>query len=228
MPIYKLSDELWFPGPEEFEDNLVAMGGDLSVSRLLLAYSKGIFPWYDEPGNPHWYCPEERCMFHVPSFKPSKSLRNVRNQGIYKCTFDLGFEVVLDGCSSGDRVDATWILPEVMEAYTELHKLGFAHSVEVWRRNEELGLGTIVGGLYGVSIGGMFFGESMFSHEPNTSKLALWFLVERCKEWGIEWIDAQVPNDHLFSMGAEVIPRETFLQHLEEALKMPTHRGVWK
>ena len=116
MPIYRLSDELWFPGPEEFEENLIAVGGDLSVSRLLLAYSKGIFPWYEDPGIPRWYCPEERCVFHVPSFKPSTSTRQLYNKGIYRFTFDNAFHEVITACAGNGREDETWILPEIIEA----------------------------------------------------------------------------------------------------------------
>lgn len=233
MPIYRLSDELWFPGPEEFEDNLIAVGGDLTPSRLLLAYSKGIFPWYSEPGDIHWYCPEERCVFHVPSFKPSKSLRTLYNKGTYTITFDQAFYDVIFKCSGirfdnspsdllGDkRSEGTWILPEIIEAYDELHQLGFAHSVEVWED------GWLVGGLYGVSLGGMFCGESMFSRRPNASKLALWHLVQRCSEWGFEYIDAQMPNPHLMSMGAKLISRPSYLEIVDHALKQKTHRGKW-
>jgi leucyl/phenylalanyl-tRNA--protein transferase len=221
MPIYRLSDELWFPGPEEFEDNLVAVGGDLSVSRLLLAYSKGIFPWYEEPGEPRWYCPEERCVFHVPTFKPSKSTRLLYNKGVYRFTFDHAFHEVILACAGNGREDETWILPEMIEAYLELHALGFAHSVEVWRD------GQMVGGLYGVNLGGIFCGESMFSTESNTSKLALWHLVQRCREWGMEWIDGQVENSHLVSLGGKLISRDAYLNHLEKALQQETHRGKW-
>ena len=221
MPIYRLSDELWFPSPEEFEDNLVAVGGDLSVSRLLLAYSKGIFPWYEDPGMPRWYCPVERCVFYVPSFKPSTSTRQLYNKGIYRFTFDNAFHEVISACAGNGREDETWILPEMIQAYTELHAIGFAHSVEVWRD------GNLVGGLYGINLGGMFCGESMFSTESNTSKLALWHLIQRCKEWGMEWVDGQVENSHLVSLGAELISREAYLEHLEMALQQETHRGKW-
>ena len=221
MPIYRLSDELWFPGPEEFEDNLVAVGGDLSVSRLLLAYSKGIFPWYEEPGEPRWYCPEERCVFHVPSFKPSKTTRLLYDKDVYSYSFDRAFNQVVRACAGNGREDETWILPEMIQAYTELHALGFAHSVEVWKGD------VLVGGLYGVNLGGMFCGESMFSTESNTSKLALWHLIQRCKEWGLEWVDGQVENPHLISLGAELISRDAYLEHLEKALEQETHRGKW-
>ena len=201
--------------------SLYAMGGELNPENVLAATRMGIFPWYDEPGQPMWYCPEQRCIFLVNEFKPSKSLQQAYRKHKWEITIDEAFRSVMENCAGNGRENSTWILPEMIQAYSELHALGFAHSVEVWRD------GQLVGGLYGVNLGGMFCGESMFSTESNTSKLALWHLVQRCQEWDMEWIDGQVENSHLVSLGAELISRDTYLQYLEIALQQVTHRGKW-
>jgi leucyl/phenylalanyl-tRNA--protein transferase len=220
--VYQLGAECWFPPSEAFrEDGLVAIGGDLSPDRLLLAYERGIFPW-SAPEDPLlWWSPDPRAVVRADRVKVSKSMRSVLNQNRFTLTLDRDFEGVIRGCA--DRPDeGTWITPSFIDSYLELHTLGFAHSAEAWNDKGEL-----AGGLYGVSLGNMFFGESMFSKESNASKAAFVGLSRMLVSWGFEWIDCQIMNPHLASLGAENIPRATFLQALEEAMKRNTLRGPW-
>ncbi len=221
MPVYLLDDTLWFPEPDEFDSDIVAVGGDLRPERLLDAYSRGIFPWYNEPGEIHWWCPSERCVLYTNEFHISHSLRNTLNKNHFQFTFDTAFNEVIEGCREGIRHQHTWILDEMVEAYKKLHLAGLAHSVEVWEN------GTLAGGLYGVSLGRVFYGESMFSRSKDSSKAALYFLAKDLEEKGWKLIDCQVENDHLVSLGARVITREKFLEELETELKYPTVRGKW-
>lgn len=224
MPIYSLHPTyLGFPDPAEAEDGLLAINGDLSVGRLLEAYSKGIFPWYSDDEPIMWWSPDPRCVLWLDKLKISKSMRKVIRETNLKITFDTAFQDVIANCQQAPRKeqDGTWITQEMQQAYIELHKSGFAHSVEVWSGNE------LVGGLYGVSLGKAFFGESMFSKQSNASKLALIKLRDKLQAWNFHFIDCQVYNDHLASMGAEEIKREDFLLNLERSLQSDSHTGRW-
>jgi leucyl/phenylalanyl-tRNA--protein transferase len=223
MPIYELHPEfVGFPPRTAFELDMVAVGGDLRTERLLEAYARGIFPWYNEPGNLHWYCPEERCVLPVESVEVSHSMRSIFRKGELTFTMDTAFREVIKACREGVREGQTWIHDEIVESYVRLHKLGVAHSLEVWNKQ------ALVGGLYGVSLGKMFFGESMFSRQSNTSKAALITLCRFLPRIEVDLVDCQVPNDHLLSMGAEVWHRDLFLDTLEAAIQEPTASGSWK
>ncbi|MDZ4750461.1 MAG: leucyl/phenylalanyl-tRNA--protein transferase [Flavobacteriales bacterium] len=221
MPTYLLNEEFWFPPLEEQDHEIVAVGGDLSPERLLLGYVSGIFPWYNEPGEIMWWNPFKRCVLFCKEIKVSHSMRNVFNKNLYRVTFDQAFSEVMQGCRSGEREGETWIHTEVVDAYCLLHALGYAHSVEVWDGEE------LVGGLYGVSVGSIFFGESMFSKKQNSSKFALIKLAEKLNTLGFELIDCQVYNDHLGSMGAKEIDREHFIQLLNSKTEDRTFQGNW-
>ncbi len=224
MPVYRLIDQIVFPPPEEAEpDGLLAVGGDLSSERLLLAYQLGIFPWYSERQPILWWSPDPRLVLEPEEFHVSRRLRQILNKGVFKVTFDQAFESVIRACASAPRPgqDGTWITPEMEKAYIRLHKEGFAHSVESWLDGE------LAGGIYGVSLGRCFFGESMFSHKSNGSKVALARLVERLKAWKFSMLDAQVPTRHLLSLGAKEMPRAIFLKRLKEALRSATIQGKW-
>lgn len=224
MPVYRLIDQIVFPPPEEAEpDGLLAVGGDLSSERLLLAYQLGIFPWYSERQPILWWSPDPRLVLEPEAFHVSRRLRQILDKGVFKVTFDQAFESVIRACALVPRPgqDGTWITPEMQEAYIRLHKEGFAHSVESWLDGE------LAGGIYGVSLGRCFFGESMFSQKSNGSKVALACLVKRLRAWDFHMLDAQVTTQHLLSLGAEEIPRAVFLKRLKKALKFPTIRGKW-
>jgi leucyl/phenylalanyl-tRNA---protein transferase len=224
VPIYALGRELAFPPPHHAEGGLVAVGGDLSPERLLLAYRSGIFPWYDDGLPILWHSPDPRCVIPVEALHVGRTLRRVIAKGEYDVRFDTAFEHVIRACKVTPRPDqdGTWITNEMEEAYVALHRLGYAHSVEAYEPD-----GSLAGGLYGVSLGRMFFGESMFSWRPNSSKVALVALVERIRTWGFRLLDAQVPTAHTVAMGAEEWPRPRFLEALREALTHPTKRGSW-
>jgi leucyl/phenylalanyl-tRNA--protein transferase len=224
MPIYRLIDELVFPPPEQAEpDGLLAVGGDLSAKRLILAYQLGIFPWFEEGQPILWWSPDPRLVLEPEEFHVSKRLAQTIKNGKIKVTFDRAFASVIRSCATVPRKgeSGTWITPEMQEAYIHLHQLGVAHSVESWLGEE------LVGGVYGVSLGKCFFGESMFSTKPNASKIALAVLVRRLKDWGFHVIDAQVTSQHLLSLGAKEIPRKLFLERLKGAVCLPTIRGPW-
>lgn len=206
------TNNLWFPDPSqalEDPDGLVAAGGDLSPERILAAYRKGIFPWFN-PGDPIlWWSPNPRTVIFPEQLHLSKSLSKTLRKGIYRVTFDHCFEAVMRACAAPrSYADGTWISEEIIAGYCALHKRGFAHSVEVWQNNE------LVGGLYGIALGRVFFGESMFSHADNASKVGFAHLVRQLRHWDFQLIDCQVANDHLFSLGAIEIPREEFQQIL--------------
>jgi len=201
--------ELAFPDPNDADEyGIVAFGGDLSPSRLMLAYRKGIFPWYSAGDPILWWSPTPRLVLKLEDFKLRKSLRKRLKH--FEIRFDSAFGEVIRACSVTPRPGqkGSWILPEMIEAYEELHALGYAHSVEAWQE------GKLVGGLYGVAVGGMFCGESMFAHVNDASKAAFAALVEHLKSQGFEMIDAQVPTEHLKSLGAIEIDREDFLERL--------------
>ena len=213
--VFELSEDLVFPDPRlGEEDGLLAVGGDLSLDRLLLAYNYGIFPWYsfrDWPC-PAWYCPMQRFVIFPDEVHISHSMRTLMNKGRYRMTFNLDFEGVISGCSEvGGRYYQTgaWLGEDIKKAYTDLFLAGYASSVEVWNEKEEL-----AGGLYGVVMGDCFIGESMFSKEPNTSKLALIHLALFMKRIGGKMIDCQLETAHLRSLGGRFIPYEEYLEIL--------------
>lgn len=224
MTVYRLGKTLAFPPPEEAEPNgLLAVGGDLTSDRLLLAYAMGIFPWYTDDTPILWFSPDPRGVLTPASLVVHRSLaRRVRSER-FEVTLDRAFAQVIRGCATAPRdgQSGTWITADMITAYEELHELGFAHSVEAWRE------GALVGGLYGVSLGRAFFGESMFSRERDASKVALVHLMRQLDLWDFELIDCQVRNDHLASLGAEQWPRERFLCALTRCLQGRTRRGTW-
>lgn len=215
--MYLLKNQLYFPPVENVHSSgIIAIGGDLSVERLLLAYKNGIFPWYDDSEPITWWCPEYRMVVIPKEYKPSKSLRNIINRGIFEVTFNQNFEEVIKNCQTIKREgqQGTWINDEIVEAYTKLHQLGYAKSVEVWQNSE------LVGGLYGVDLGNKIFcGESMFSKAPNASKVAFAWLNNYLKEQNYLLLDCQIYNEHLASLGAFEIEREVFLEVLEYSFK---------
>jgi len=224
MPVYRLTDAVSFPPVELAEpEGLLAVGGDLSPERLLAAYSAAIFPWYSEGEPLLWWSPDPRFVLFPAELRVSRSMRQFLKKGTVQITFDKAFPKVISACGSRPRPgqDGTWITPEMRDSYNNLHKLGFAHSVEVWAG------GTLVGGLYGVSLGRMFFGESMFSAIPNASKAALITLVSFLREREFDLIDCQVETRHLGSLGARPIPREAFCRLLRKSLQYKTLQNNW-
>ena len=206
--IFRLTDELIFPNPAlAEEDGLLAIEGDLSKERLLLAYQNGIFPWFSDDSPILWYSPHERFVLFPNQIKISKSMQQVLKSKKFKITFDTAFKEVIMACADAKREDqdGTWITSEMQEAYINLHHDGIAHSIEVWENNE------LVGGLYGVAVGKVFCGESMFSKKPNTSKCALIWL---CQNGNFEIIDCQIHSEHLEKLGAEMMSREEFTTYL--------------
>ena len=205
--------------------DLLAVGGDLSPERLLSAYASGIFPWYDENSPILWWSLDPRLVMSFDKLHVSRRVkRKIRNKK-YKVTLDTDFEQVIRNCAMKFRPGqaGTWIVPEMIDAYIKLHKLGFAHSVEVWNES-----GKLSGGLYGISLGKVFSGESMFFIEPDASKVGFSYLVQYLKNREFHFIDCQQPTDHLKSLGAEEISRELFLEKLDEALDYSALRGVWQ
>ena len=218
MPVL-LDRELWFPPPATaHESGLLALGGDLSPERLLLAYSLGIFPWYN-PGEPIlWWSPDPRCVLFPDQFHVSRSLRRLLHKHPYRLSFNENFAAVIYWCRrlrAGPGGHGTWITNEMKNAYQRLHQLGFAHSVECWDGED------LVGGLYGVCIGRCFFGESMFSRKDNTSKIILCHFMEHLRQRQFELLDCQQTTDHLLSLGACEIPRKRFVDHLQRASVPP-------
>jgi leucyl/phenylalanyl-tRNA--protein transferase len=214
----------WFPPIDRALDDppgLLAAGGDLSPGRLVAAYRRGIFPWYSQGQPVLWWCPDPRAVLFPAEFRRTRSLaQSERNRG-FEVRFDTGFEAVIDACAAPRRSGpGTWITREMRAAYCELHALGRAHSIETWRAGE------LVGGLYGVQLGRVFFGESMFSEERDASKVALSALVRRALASGIELIDCQLASRHLGSLGSRSIPRREFLRHLE-TLAAPSVEDRW-
>lgn len=225
MPVYQIPQELIFPDPALAEDDgLLGLGGDLSPERLLLAYGNGIFPWYSKGEPIMWWSPDPRCVLYPEKLKLSTSLRQAIKKGNYEVRFDTCFEEVIGHCSRTKRKGqrGTWITKEMVAAYIHLHDLGFAHSTEIFMDGE------LAGGLYGVSIGRTYSGESMFHLKPDASKIALFHLVERLKEWKFPIIDCQVTNPHLLSLGAEELPRREFLKQVIRQREKPGHNGKWE
>lgn len=224
MPIYRLTDELVFPPPEEAEDGLLAVGGDLRPPRLLLAYTQGIFPWYDERSPILWHSPDPRAVLEIDKLHVGRTLRKVIARGIFQTRFDTRFAEVIRGCKLAYRPgqSGTWITDDMERAYLKLHAMGFAHSVETYLDGE------LVGGLYGVSLGRMYFGESMFSRVADASKVATVALAEKLRSFEIRHIDCQVLNPHTEALGAEEWPREKYLRVLAAELSAaPTRRHPW-
>lgn len=209
--MYRLTDALLFPSPEQASaEGIVAVGGDLQPERVMLAYRKGIFPWFESDDFLLWWSPDPRMVLFPDRLKVSKSMRTVIRKKQFEVTFNKAFDQVVEACAKVKRFgqNGTWITPGLMEVYSTLHTQGHAHSVEVWEE------GSLVGGLYGIDLGTVFCGESMFSKSSNASKVALIYLVKELKKNKYELIDCQVPTQHLASMGAEPISRTEFLTFL--------------
>lgn len=224
MPVFRLRRELVFPDPELAEDGLLAIGGDLGVERLLLAYRSGIFPWYGEDDPILWWSPPERAVLRPGHLHLSVRTRRHLRQRPFEIRMDSAFEAVIEACAAVPRPgqDGTWITAEMRKAYVTLHQAGHAHSVEAWRDGE------LKGGLYGVALGGAFFGESMFSLEPEASRAALQALDRHLAARGFTLLDGQLPHEGLAGYGFQVVPREWFLQELAEALRQPTRPVRWQ
>jgi len=225
VAVFRLPRKPIFPDPELAEpDGLLAVGGDLSPDRLLRAYADGIFPWYSEETPILWWSPEPRMVLLPAEFHVPRSLRRSMRGGAFEVRADTAFGEVIRRCAGKDRPgqDGTWITPEMVLAYERLHALGFAHSFEAWEEGE------LTGGLYGVSLGAAFFGESMFADRPDASKVAFASSVEWLRGRGFELVDCQVDTEHLRRFGAREIPRAEFLARLRNALASPTVRGRWK
>ena len=213
----------WFPHPETSDkQGLLSIGGNLAPERILRAYSQGIFPWY-EPGCPIlWWSPNPRLILYPNDFKVAKSLKKLFKKA-FTYSIDTAFSEVIKACANAsNRENNTWITPEMIQAYTSLHQMGYAHSVEVWYEEK------LVGGLYGISLGKAFFGESMFHYMTDASKLAFYYLCTTMNNWEFEFIDCQMPTSHLMSLGAKVVSRKQFLHILQLTLQHPTKIGLWE
>jgi leucyl/phenylalanyl-tRNA--protein transferase len=224
MPVYLLSDDLVFPSPKLApKEGLLAVGGDLRQERLLLAYRMGIFPWYSRYEPILWWSPDPRLVLYPGEIRVSKSLQKTIKKGLFRITMDQAFEAVIDACAQSrtSADEGTWIVEEMIDAYRKLHESGFAHSVEAWRDDR------LAGGLYGVSLGKCFFGESMFTHISNASKVAFVALVKHLQALNFDLIDCQVTTPHLLTFGAREISRTRYLNELEKSLKPSTLRGQW-
>jgi leucyl/phenylalanyl-tRNA--protein transferase len=224
MPVYRLGSDYVFPPPERAEPSgLLAIGGDLEPERLLVGYAMGIFPWYSEGQPILWHSPDPRMVLFPADLKVSKSLKRTLKHTPYRVRFDTAFPEVMHRCAEVPRHDqeGTWIMPEMIEGYSRLHELGFAHSAESWEEER------LVGGLYGVSLGGCFFGESMFALERDASKVAFVTLVRRLERWGFDLVDCQVHTEHLARLGAIEMRRDRFLEALRGSLARETRRGRW-
>lgn len=209
--MYLLNKDLYFPPLETAgEDGLLAIGGDLSTERLLLAYRSGIFPWFNEDEPIYWWSPDPRFVLYPAELKVSSSMKTVLQNGKFRFTTNRAFEQVIQNCKTVSRhgQDGTWISPAMQQAYTTLHQLGYAHSAETWQDGE------LVGGLYGIRLGDLFFGESMFSLKPNASKFAFINYTRQLQKENVQLIDCQLHTNHLESLGARMIPRELFAQIL--------------
>jgi leucyl/phenylalanyl-tRNA--protein transferase len=224
VPVYRLDERLLFPPPDHAEEGLLAVGGDLRPERLLLAYASGIFPWYEEGQPILWHSPDPRLVLPAAELHCPRSLARSIRRGRYRVTLDAAFDEVIAACAAAERPEqeGTWITDGMRAAYRELHALGFAHSAEAWEG------GRLAGGLYGVSLGGAFFGESMFARRPDASKVAFVTLVRQLERWGIGLVDCQVETEHLERFGARPWSRERFLRALAAALERPTRRGLWR
>jgi leucyl/phenylalanyl-tRNA--protein transferase len=224
MPVYQLSEELGFPSPHlAAKQGLLAVGGDLTPTRLLLAYRLGIFPWYSEGEPILWWSPDPRLVLFPDELNVSRSLNKIINKCTFDVTVDRAFERVIKDCARVrlENYEGTWIVDDMVKAYCRLHEAGFAHSVEAWAGDR------LAGGLYGVSLGKCFFGESMFTRISNASKVAFVTLVQHLKILDFAMIDCQITTGHLTRFGAREISRTRYLDELNEALKAPTLNGKW-
>ncbi len=223
MTVYYLGDEPFFP-PAEYSDpdGILAVGGDLSPERLIEAYTHGIFPWYSSETPIIWWSPDPRFVIYPGAVKVSKSMKQILRRKTFEIRFDTSFREVITACSGKRRHEkGTWITAEMIEAYVQMHKLGYAHSIEAWRD------GRLMGGLYGISLGGMFFGESMFSRESNASKAAFIVLADNLLRLGFDLIDSQVHTDHMESLGAIEMDRTDFLKLVTDSVQRETISGNW-
>ncbi|HYD22648.1 MAG TPA: leucyl/phenylalanyl-tRNA--protein transferase [Flavipsychrobacter sp.] len=212
--IYLLDERMWFPPAEAAdEEGMLAVGGDLSSERLLVAYKAGIFPWFSGD-MPMWWCPDPRFVLYPEELKVSKSMQALLKRNVFQFRVNSDFGQVIANCRQKERPgqDGTWITTEVQNAYMRMHELGYAHSAEAWKD------GKLVGGLYGMRLGRVFFGESMFSHESNASKYAFIKYVQQLMEEGVELIDCQVYTEHLESLGAKMIGRKLFLDQIKNLI----------
>jgi len=224
MPVYQLSGKLGFPPPHlAAKEGLLAVGGDLTRARLLLAYRLGIFPWYSDGEPILWWSPDPRLVLYPDELKVSKSLNKIINKGTFNVTVDRAFERVIKDCARVrlENREGTWIVDDMVSAYCRLHEAGFAHSLEAWAGDR------LAGGLYGVSLGKCFFGESMFTRISNASKVAFVTLVKHLKSLDFAMVDCQIATGHLTRFGAREISRARYLDELNEALKAPTLKGKW-
>ncbi|MFZ5470881.1 MAG: leucyl/phenylalanyl-tRNA--protein transferase [Myxococcota bacterium] len=225
MPVFVLGpDPELFPPPERADPSgILAVGGDLSPERLLAAYRQGIFPWYSEETPILWHCPHPRFVLEPAKLHVPRSLQKTMKRALYEVRLDTAFAEVIDACARTPRPHqpGTWITEQMREAYVQLHKLGYAHSAESWEGD------VLVGGLYGVSLGSVFFGESMFARAPDASKVAFVKLVEQLSAWRFTLIDCQQETEHLARFGAEAWPRRRFLAALKMGLEAPTRQGRW-
>ncbi|PIE74589.1 MAG: leucyl/phenylalanyl-tRNA--protein transferase [Deltaproteobacteria bacterium] len=226
MPVFELGAEHLFPSPELTEPSgLLAVGGDLHPERILLAYRNGIFPWFDRSSPVLWWSPDPRMVLFPENLHISRSLKKVLKKSDFKITLDENFESVITGCAYSriNNGEETWITDDMIDAYVKLHSSGFAHSVEVWKNNE------LAAGIYGVSIGRVFCGESMFTKVPDGSKTGFVYLVKQLEKWGFFMIDCQVETENLQRFGALNIPRKEFLLHLDKNLDSSyCPYGKWK
>lgn len=225
MPVFALTDAMRFPPADlAAPSGLLAVGGDLQPERLLLAYRQGIFPWYEEGLPILWHSPDPRMVLTPGELHVARSLRRTLRRQRFELRADTAFRQVMESCASVDRPgqSGTWITPEMIDAYHRLHDMGFAHSIETWRDGE------LVGGVYGVSLGAAFFGESMFTRVTDASKVAFVTLVRQIRRWGFRMLDGQVYTDHVARFGARLWAREDFLRELERALEHPTRHGPWE
>jgi leucyl/phenylalanyl-tRNA--protein transferase len=225
LRIFLLDESNRFPDPHlATPEGLLAIGGDLSNQRLLAAYEQGIFPWYSEGEPIMWWSPDPRFVLFPNEIHISRSMRPYLNNPAYSITLDNAFDKVIEHCSRifRDGQEGTWITREMKEAYISLHQAGYAHSLEVWENKE------LVGGLYGISLGRCFFGESMFSLKKNASKIALIKLVEQLIKWNFDLIDCQQQTEHLATMGARAISRDDFLSYLSVNKSRATRKGLWR
>lgn len=224
MPVFLLSDKISFPPPYlASKEGLLAVGGDLSQKRLLLAYRTGIFPWFSDDEPILWWSPDPRLVLYPEEVRVSKTLKKIIKKKMFHVTMDSAFVQVINQCAKIrlQNNQGTWVVKEMIDAYCKLHESGFAHSVEAWYQGE------LAGGLYGVSLGKCFFGESMFTRVSNASNVALVKLVEYLNALSFDMIDCQLTTEHLLRFGAREIPRVSFLKQLEESLKAPTKKGKW-
>lgn len=212
MPIPYLTEALWFPPADQTTgDGIVAIGGDLSPNRLLLAYQKGIFPWYNEDEPPIWWCPDPRFVLLPEELCVSKSMKQLFRKEAFHVTYNKAFDEVIHQCgATREDYEGTWISNDIKKAYNTLHRLGYAISAEAWLGNQ------LVGGLYGIKLGTVFFGESMFSAVSNASKYAFISLTQQLEKEGLTLIDCQIYTEHLESLGGRDMDRSDFLRHLEQ------------